>query len=67
MRKFHVNVNGTPYEVEVEEIAAGAAPAAPVQAAAPAPALPGNRHPAAPSCSLLSYFLLVIAFDNYHG
>ena len=26
MRKFHVNVNGTPYEVEVEEIAAGAAP-----------------------------------------
>ena len=39
MRKFHVNVNGTPYEVEVEEIAAGAAPAAPVQAAAP---MPGN-------------------------
>lgn len=38
MRKFHVNVNGTPYEVEVEEIAAGAAPAASVQAAAPAPA-----------------------------
>ena len=38
MRKLHVNVNGTPYEVEVEEIAAGAAPAAPVQAAAPAPA-----------------------------
>lgn len=38
MRKFHVNVNGTPYEVEVEEIAAGATPAAPVQAAAPAPA-----------------------------
>ena len=32
-----------------------------------APALPGNRHRAAPSCSLLSYFLLVIAFDNYHG
>ena len=49
MRKFHVNVNGTPYEVEVEEIAAGAAPAASVQAAAPAPAatsvtapMPGN-------------------------
>ena len=39
MRKFHVNVNGTPYEVEVEEIAAGAAPAAPVQAA-PAAAAP---------------------------
>ena len=30
MRKFHVNVNGTPYEVEVEEIAAGAATAAPI-------------------------------------
>ena len=28
MRKFLVNVNGTSYEVEVEEIAAGAAPAA---------------------------------------
>ena len=41
MRKFHVNVNGTSYEVEVEEIAAGAAPAAaPVQAAAPAAAAP---------------------------
>lgn len=42
MRKFHVNVNGTSYEVEVEEITAGAAPAAaPVQAAAPAaPAAP---------------------------
>ena len=35
MRKFIVNVNGSSYEVEVEEIAAGAAPAAaPVQAAA---------------------------------
>ena len=44
MRKFLVNVNGTSYEVEVEEVAAGAAPAAapaPVAAApaaAPAPA-----------------------------
>lgn len=41
MRKFHVNVNGTSYEVEVEEIAAGAAPAAaaaPAQASAPAAA-----------------------------
>ena len=50
MRKFHVNVNGTPYEVEVEEIAAGAAPAAPPAAAAPVAAgatsvtapMPGN-------------------------
>ncbi|MGN0791748.1 MAG: biotin/lipoyl-containing protein [Christensenellales bacterium] len=42
MRKFLVNVNGTSYEVEVEEIAAGATPAAaPAPAAAPvaAPAL----------------------------
>ncbi|MDR0840925.1 MAG: biotin/lipoyl-binding protein [Christensenellaceae bacterium] len=36
MRKFIVNVNGSSYEVEVEEIAAGSA--APVKAAAPAPA-----------------------------
>ena len=38
MRKFIVNVNGSSYEVEVEEIAAGSAPAAkPAAAAAPAP------------------------------
>ncbi|MEA5059307.1 MAG: biotin/lipoyl-containing protein [Candidatus Pelethousia sp.] len=38
MRKFIVNVNGSSYEVEVEEIAAGAAPvAAPVAAPAAAP------------------------------
>jgi len=44
MRKFNVTVNGTVYEVEVEEVEAGAsAPAAPAQApkaspkAAPAP------------------------------
>lgn len=50
MRKFHVNVNGTPYEVEVEEIAAGAAPAPAPAAAAPVAAgatsvtapMPGN-------------------------
>ena len=38
MRKFNITVNGAVYEVEVEEVAAeGAAPAAPVKAAAPAP------------------------------
>lgn len=37
MRKYHVNVNGTAYEVSVEEVKGGAAPA-PV--AAPAPAAP---------------------------
>lgn len=36
MRKFLVNVNGTSYEVMVEEISGAAAPAA-VPAAAPAP------------------------------
>lgn len=40
MKKFNVTVNGTTYEVEVEEVkAAGSAPVArPVAAAAPAPA-----------------------------
>ena len=40
MRKYHVNVNGTAYEVSVEEVKGGAAPApvaAPAPAAAPAP------------------------------
>ncbi len=39
MRKFLVNVNGTSYEVEVEEIQGGAQPA-PAAPAAPAPAAP---------------------------
>ncbi len=53
MRKFNVNVNGTLYQVEVEEIAANAAPAAaPVAApaaapkAAPAPAAAPKAAPA---------------------
>ena len=40
MRTYHVNVNGTAYEVSVEEVKGGAAPApvaAPAPAAAPAP------------------------------
>ena len=39
MRTYHVNVNGTAYEVSVEEVKGGAAPApvaAPAPAAAPA-------------------------------
>ena len=46
MRKFNVTVNGTVYEVEVEEVAAGApsapvaAPAAPKAAPVAAPAAP---------------------------
>lgn len=53
MRKFIVNVNGSSYEVEVEEVGAGSvsapvmtAPAAPV-AAAPASAAPAASAPAA--------------------
>lgn len=41
MRKYNVNVNGTAYEVTVEEVQGGAAPVAapaPAPAAAPAPA-----------------------------
>lgn len=40
MRKFNINVNGTSYEVEVEEIGGGYSvpAAAPAAAAAPAPA-----------------------------
>ena len=49
MKKYRVNVNGTVYEVELEEItgAAAAAPmAAPAAAAAPAPAAPVAAAPA---------------------
>ena len=44
MRKFVVNVNGTSYEIEVEEITGAAAPKAAAPAAAPAP----QATPAAP-------------------
>ena len=44
MRRFNVVVNGKAYDVAVEELAAGAAPAAPVAApAAVAPAAPAAR------------------------
>ncbi len=52
MRKYNVNVNGTAYEVTVEEVQGGAAPvaapaAAPVPAPAPtpAPAAAGSGEP----------------------
>ena len=51
MRTYHVNVNGTAYEVSVEEVKGGAAPApvvAPAPAAAPAPA-PAPAPAAAPA------------------
>lgn len=48
MKKFNVTVNGKAYEVEVEEVGAGAAPA--VRAAAPvAPAAPVAAPKAAPA------------------
>ena len=49
MKKYRVNVNGTVYEVELEEIT-GAAPAASVAtpAAAPAPAPAGGEKITAP-------------------
>ena len=48
MRKYNVNVNGTAYEVTVEEVKGGAAPApapaaAPAAAPAPAPAGAGEQ------------------------
>ena len=47
MKKYRVNVNGTVYEVELEEITgAAAAPAAPVAAAPAAPAAPVAAAPA---------------------
>lgn len=45
MRKYNVNVNGTAYEVTVEEVT-GAAAAAPVAAPAPAPAAAPAAAPA---------------------
>ena len=51
MRKYNVNVNGTAYEVTVEEVKGGAAPApaaAPAPVAAPAPA-PAPAPAAAPA------------------
>ena len=54
MKKFNITVNGTAYEVEVEEVraAGAAAPAAAPRAAAPAPApaaAPAPTAPAAPA------------------
>lgn len=42
MKKYRVNVNGTVYEVEVEEITGSAAPAVPAAPAAPASAAPAG-------------------------
>ena len=47
MKKYRVNVNGTVYEVELEEIT-GAAPAAAAPVAAPAAAPAGGEKVCAP-------------------
>ena len=59
MKKFNITVNGSAYEVEVEEVGGAAAPAAapkaaapaPAPAAAPAPAPAPAAAPAAPAVS----------------
>ena len=50
MKKYRVTVNGTPYEIELEELTGAApAPAAPAAAPAPAPAAPaGGEQVASP-------------------
>lgn len=49
MKRFTVTVNGTAYDVVVEEVTEGAAPVAP--AAAPAPKAAPKAAPAAPKAS----------------
>ena len=49
MRKFNITVNGTAYEVEVEEVKDGQP--APAPAAAPAPKAAPAAEPAAPRTS----------------
>ena len=46
MRRFQISVNGTPYDVAVEELGADAQASAPVPAAAPAPAPAAAPNPA---------------------
>jgi len=49
MRKFMINVNGTSYNVEVEELGGSSAPAAAPAAPAAAPAPAAAAAPAAPA------------------
>ena len=51
MRRFQVTVNGVSYDVTVEEVAAGTAPAAPTTPAAPAPVAAAPAAPAAPQAA----------------
>ena len=47
MKHYNITVNGTPYDVTVEEVAAGAAPAAAAPVAAPKAAAPKAAAPQA--------------------
>ena len=65
MKNYRITVNGTAYDVAVEELGAGAAPAAvaapaPVAAAAPAPAAP-----AAPAAAFLNFFTKKPSFNVF--
>lgn len=51
MKNYRITVNGTAYDVAVEEIGAGAAPVAAPVAAAPVAAAPAPAAPAAPAAS----------------
>ena len=51
MKTYNITVNGVTYTVEVEEVAAGAAPAAPVAAASVAPKAAPAAPKAAPKAS----------------
>ena len=51
MRKFNITVNGTAYEVEVEEVAVGESAALKAAAAAPAPKAAPAAKPAAPKAA----------------
>ena len=49
MKKFHITVNGKAYDVDVEEIGAGAVPSAPAVAPAAPAAAPATPAKAAPT------------------
>ena len=51
MKNYRITVNGTAYDVAVEEIGAGAAPAVAAPAAAPVAAAPAPAAPAAPAAA----------------
>lgn len=48
MKKYRVTVNGTAYEIELEELTGGAPAPAPAPAAAPAPAPAGGEQVTSP-------------------